>query len=179
MVATGGMVLATTLIQAPAAQACTLAIATIMSNTATSCTVGDKQFDFRMGGLDPKMSSGYVNISAAGPVYTVNYSGFSTPLTNLTFYFEYTVDVITGPEMIQSLSSSVGSLTSLQALPNTYVDLTFSHGIPPGQSLTSFTNTITQTPAPLPLFGAATALGFSRKLRKRIQAGKQEAATSL
>jgi hypothetical protein len=39
-----------------------------------------------------------------------------------------------------------------------------------GANVDNYTNTFRQTPGPLPILGAGTALGFSRKLRKRVKA---------
>jgi hypothetical protein len=45
-------------------------------------------------------------------------------------------------------------------------------GTGPRSSLKSFNNNFTQVPAPLPLFGAMAAFGYSRKLRSRIRTAK-------
>lgn len=52
--------------------------------------------------------------------------------------------------------------------PNT-VSSDVTHLITNGGSLTGFTDTVTQTPGPLPILGAGAAFGFSRKLRRRIK----------
>jgi hypothetical protein len=45
-----------------------------------------------------------------------------------------------------------------------------SHTIMNGATVTAITDTVTQTPGPLPILGAGAAFGFSRKLRNRIKA---------
>ena len=50
--------------------------------------------------------------------------------------------------------------------------------LPPGDSFTWAQVNVSAVPAPLPLFGAAAAFGFSRKLRKRIQESRVSAGSS-
>lgn len=45
-------------------------------------------------------------------------------------------------------------------------------GTGPVADLDNVTNTVTQTPGPLPILGAGAAFGFSRKLRGRIKAAR-------
>ena len=72
-----------------------------------------------------------------------------------------------------NLSLSPGPSSSFPPLrnfdPNT-ADTTVYHLITNGESLTGITDTVTQTPGPLPILGAGAAFGFSRKLRNRIKA---------
>jgi hypothetical protein len=42
-----------------------------------------------------------------------------------------------------------------------------TYNVPAGEGLDNFNNAFTQTPGPLPLLGAGTAFGFSRRLRRR------------
>lgn len=45
-----------------------------------------------------------------------------------------------------------------------------THSITNEATTTGFTDTVVQTPGPLPILGAGAAFGFTRKLRKRIKA---------
>ena len=56
-------------------------------------------------------------------------------------------------------------------LPSNYQTLWVrdSYVVPEGAVLSSFQNTYTQVPGPLPLLGAGTAFGFSRRLRRRVR----------
>lgn len=88
---------------------------------------------------------------------------------------QYNVDVDWTNDALApiSLSLSPGPSSSFPPLrdfnPNT-ADTVVTHAITNGQSLTGITDTVTQTPGPLPLLGAGAAFGFSRKLRNRIKA---------
>ena len=84
---------------------------------------------------------------------------------------------LTSSQAITFPSSSISPLTPFPGQP-TSVNFTNRLVVSPGDlGPNGFTNTITQAPippdqvpGPLPLLGAATAFGFSRKLRARIKA---------
>jgi hypothetical protein len=54
-----------------------------------------------------------------------------------------------------------------------------NQGVNDGQTFTYAQATLYTAPGPLPLFGAAAAFGFSRKLRKRIKLAPAALSSSL
>ncbi|MFM9088637.1 MAG: hypothetical protein ACKOPT_10955 [Cyanobium sp.] len=162
-----GLASAAMSVNGSAVHACpTISIDDIISGAVTSCSVGDKTFDFN--GLDADLAGGSLTITSNGPLYTLAFGGFSPNPVTATIAFTYTVDVIVGPEKIISAGASTGTVTPTLSLPDTSAELTYSNFVN-NSPLPSFTNTITQTPGPLPILGAGAAFGFSRKLRKRIK----------
>jgi hypothetical protein len=161
-----GLASAAMSVNGSAVHACpTIPINDIISGAVKSCSVGDKTFTF--SGLDTDLAGGSLNIIANGPLYTLAFEGFSPNPVTATIGFSYIVDVISGPEKIISAGASTGTILNTP-LPDTSVELIYSNFVN-NSPLPSFTNTITQTPGPLPILGAGAAFGFSRKLRKRIK----------
>ncbi|MFM7237821.1 MAG: hypothetical protein ACKOYK_13865 [Cyanobium sp.] len=162
-----GLASAAMSVNGSAVHACpTISINDILNGTVKSCTVGDKIFTFN--GLDADLAGGFLNITSSGPLYTLEFGNFSPNPVTATIAFTYTVDVISGTEQIVSVGASTGTVTPTTSLPDVSVELIYQNSIT-GIALPSFTNTITQTPGPLPILGASAAFGFSRKLRKRIK----------
>lgn len=162
-----GLASAAMSVNGSAVHACpTIPINDIISGAVTSCSVGDKTFTF--SGLDADLAGGSLNITFNGPLYTLAFEGFSPSPVTATIGFSFIVDVISGPEQIISAEASTGTVTPTSSLPDTSVELTYSNFVN-NSPLPTFTNTITQTPGPLPILGAGAAFGFSRKLRKRIK----------
>ncbi len=60
-----------------------------------------------------------------------------------------------------------GSLGDISALKLKDIWVIDTYNVPAGESLDNFNNAFTQVPGPLPLLGAGTAFGFSRRLRRR------------
>ncbi|MEB3243211.1 MAG: hypothetical protein VKO44_06195 [Cyanobacteriota bacterium] len=61
-------------------------------------------------------------------------------------------------------------LTMVPLSPNlSYLRVEHDYTQITGNGMQQFTDTIIQTPGPLPLLGVGTAFGFSRKLRRRVQ----------
>jgi hypothetical protein len=162
-----GLASAALSVNGSAVHACpTIPINDILSGAVTSCSVGDKTFTFN--GLDSDLAGGSLKIIANGPLYTLDFGGFSPNPVTATIAFSYTVDVISGTEKIISAGASTGIILPIFPLPDTSVELIYSNSVN-NSPLPSFTNIITQTPGPLPILGAGAAFGFSRKLRKRIK----------
>jgi len=61
-------------------------------------------------------------------------------------------------------NGSIGNI-SASNLKNIWILDTYN--VPAGEGLDNFNNAFTQVPGPLPLLGAGTAFGFSRRLRRR------------
>lgn len=73
------------------------------------------------------------------------------------------------PVTLTETASSAGPFYT--ADPNGVTFVNVSHGLTnTGAPLQSFTDTVIQTPGPLPILGAGAAFGFTRKLRRRINA---------
>lgn len=82
----------------------------------------------------------------------------------------YTITADLNPSFPWTVTQNQNSPTAMTPLPNLSflnVNHTYTQVSP---SMTSFTDTISQTPGPLPLVGTGLAFGFTRKLRKRITA---------
>lgn len=76
--------------------------------------------------------------------------------------------------LVWSATSIDGTVLAFQPIPHYYATLYVidSYTIPAGKTLGKVRNSFRQSPAPLPVVGAAAAFGFSRKLRKRIKAAR-------
>ena len=69
-------------------------------------------------------------------------------------------------DLFASLTSNGSTVNFVNlALKDIWVKDTYT--VPEGAQLDNFENTYTQVPGPLPLLGAGTAFGFSRRLRRR------------
>ena len=70
--------------------------------------------------------------------------------------------------------TSVDGSAITQPLPGTYstVWVRDTYSVPADAAFDAGTNTFYQTPGPLPVLGACTALGISRRLRQRIKASR-------
>lgn len=179
----GGIVLAPMLAPAPAqAYGCgeytVTQLSTIFAPGGDFIQCGDKKFsDFT--DIDFPTATSSAIFSDFGADHRVDWK-FSTPLYGdpmtggTTFITKYIVEVTSG-ETIKSANgtSYVGSGSVMPVL--SYIDsdpiYEFSAKIElgSGASVSSWNNTISQTPGPLPILGAGAAFGFSRKLRRRIK----------
>ena len=120
--------------------------------------------------------------------YNSNTSKFQTPANggvmpwwgSSTLANEFATQVGSGLGQPNNLGSPFGPVfayaTSGQNLRIYYYDSRYPSpsilsydALPPGDSFTWAQVNVSAVPAPLPLFGAGAAFGFSRKLRKRIQ----------
>ena len=63
--------------------------------------------------------------------------------------------------------SGNGSMGDISALNLKDIWILDTYNVPAGEGLDNFNNAFTQVPGPLPLLGAGTAFGFSRRLRRR------------
>jgi hypothetical protein len=81
-------------------------------------------------------------------------------------------DTFATASLLQTLTITGNGRTGFVDLPSGYQTLWVrdSYFVPEGDTLESFANTYTQAvPGPLPLLGAGTAFGFSRRLRRRVR----------
>lgn len=170
---------------------------TLVSGGGQSCLVGDKlysDFVFTIGTSDPNASITLGNPSFAPEQHTLvgSSTGWNTAGT-----FSYKVTVSGSPLQIKGINydsqSSLfnkgyswtastpelgASATMTQSStsagpfmggPTSVINV--SHSLTnTGDPMQSWTDTIVQTPGPLPILGAGAAFGFSRKLRRRIKA---------
>ena len=157
-----------------------------------TCTVGDKKYEITAVGLQGLGVNGGVvqlgNITPESHTTTVSdASGFSGSTFSYTitavgveeiFAFK-TANTSSGitaaytlktevPEMMFNVTQNPTQedMTDGFSLPMITVDHTYNETSP---GMTQFTDTVTQTPGPLPIVGAGMAFGLSRKLRNRIK----------
>lgn len=174
----GAMVLAPMLTPAPSqAAGCGTYSATDLENVyglgGATITCGDKSFyafSDIVGDFGPGTTA---TITDLGATHTLKWD-FPT-LTGPGMYLgKYTVEP-TGSEKIIDILDNVYTGTGT-ILPNLTTNITgdvwdveADITLGTGATLSSWTNTIQQTPGPLPILGAGAAFGFSRKLRRRIK----------
>ena len=155
--------------------------------------------------LSPGSAQAYV-VTVGGLLYDVttftgsynsNTSKFQTPANggvmpwwgSSTLADEFATQVGSGLGQPNNLGAPFGPVfayaTSGQNLRIYYYDSRYQSpsilsydALPPGDSFTWAQVNVSAVPAPLPLFGAAAAFGFSRKLRKRIQESRVSAGSS-
>lgn len=74
-------------------------------------------------------------------------------------------------QLLQQITVSGNATSGYFALPSDYTTLYVrdSYVLKDGDILDNFQNNFTQVPGPLPLLGAGTAFGFSRRLRRRVR----------
>lgn len=74
-------------------------------------------------------------------------------------------------QLLQQITVSGNATSGYLALPSDYTTLYVrdSYVLKDGDILDNFQNNFTQVPGPLPLLGAGTAFGFSRRLRRRVR----------
>jgi hypothetical protein len=173
----GAMVLAPMLTPAPSqAAGCGTYTVTELLGTygagGDTIDCGDKSF-YSFSDIDfgPDTTATFADL---GTTHTLTWN-FSTPLAGPAMFLgKYTVEPI-GSETILDIDDTVYS-GSGPVSPNLVTSITgdiwdVEAGIDlgPSATLSSWTNTIQQTPGPLPILGAGAAFGFSRKLRRRIK----------
>jgi len=195
LLTTGGFVLLSAMIAAPAEAAppCVsgLLISTIVTppSTGYSCELGGITYSFNnsMAELNSSPTAAlyfedtllfqkliFANLSNQG---VIQFSYDISTLTESVLAIEqtYEPDPMTPPPLLPpigftGIETSPGLPFSASPNPLT-VEATFdpdTSGNPPYPTLTSLTHTIHKTPAPLPMVGAGLAFAFSRKLRRRI-----------
>lgn len=193
--ATGGLMLAISLMgsSAKAAPTCNsgLPISTIVN-------AGLAGYTCQRGGLTYTFANDIAELNFPNQNGVVNFTDTPTSqaviFSNLAFQglaeFSYSIisntDTITS--IIQTYTQDIPSPPPLQSdvfasVPSSIVSVTaaletdMSSGPPNDPRLTSLTHTINfvPVPGPLPVLGTTLALGFSRKLRGRIQQTKRHA----
>jgi hypothetical protein len=170
----------------------------LVSGGATSCQVGDKiysDFVFTIGTTDPNANILLGNPLATPEQHTLVASANSW--TNGTFNYKVSVAPSAAPLQIKGIKFDTQSslispgYTWTAAAPELGANVTLSQTTPSsgalmggpssvinishtltntGDPLQGWTDSIVQTPGPLPILGAGAAFGFSRKLRRRIKA---------
>jgi hypothetical protein len=178
----GGTILSIGLTSAPAQAACgTESLADLLNGKSVIC--GDKEF-FDFGSYDfGLLNSGMsVEFSQAGLSHTVTYifdqalvTGTYLPLYKISVLspqsiINTTTDVTLTPGGVPALVTPSALLSQINPPPMAQYEAVLELQIAPGTTtVTSWSQTYTQTPGPLPILGAGAAFGFSRKLRSRIK----------
>ena len=191
LLATGGLVMSTSLIASPAhAAPCVsgLLISTVVSagSAGYSCELSSLTYTFydNMVELTNGAPNAAINFVANGDLQTITFTNLA-----LSKYAVFTYDVLSPVKQVESV---VMAYDPDPILPTPYLPptVTPSPDLPTPASTTpvSFTvefdpdtadpnnlavvsgmsNDIFYTPAPLPALGAGLAFGFTRKLRRRI-----------
>ncbi len=190
LLATGGLMLGTSLIALPArAQTpCVngLLISTILSagSGGYTCHLGELRYTFNdsLSELNNTTSTSYVNFYDSSNFQEIAFLDTEAP-DAVYFYYEIvspreTIDVIDvsftqTPASPPPLTVEATGAPPLPADPSptnpTTITVSFDPDTSQGpQTLTSLTQKVYKSPAPLPLAGAGIFFGFSRKLRRRI-----------
>jgi hypothetical protein len=153
-------------------------LSTIFAPGGDFIQCGDKKFsDFT--DIDFPAATSSAVFSDLGATHTLEWK-FSTPLSGdpmtggTTFISKYIVEVTSGETILAANGNTYTGMGGV--IPDlNYVDMDpiyeFSAmiALDGGATVSSWTNTISQTPGPLPILGAGAAFGFSRKLRRRIK----------
>lgn len=193
-VATGGLMLAFSLMgaSAQAQTPCTsgLLISTIASSgmAGYTCQRGNLTYRFanNIAELDYPNFNGFINFSDTPTSQDIVFSNlafqglseFSYDISSITdtitsIVQTYTQDIATPPPIQSDIFASVpSSIVSVIAV----LETDMSMGAPADPTLTSLTHRISMipVPGPLPVIGTALGLGFTRKLRGRIQRAKRQ-----
>jgi hypothetical protein len=170
-----------------------------------TCTVGDKKLTILQNTISNPSGLLTFNSPTGMPeVHTLTATGGSFDNSGI---FQYSIEVVSSPLLIKSLSFTNGSSLTTPSLPNytwgigiagdvpggfsytgtgssinpnptltmasispnqSKITVTHNYNIGTGAPMQQFTDTIMQTPGPLPILGAGAAFGFSRKMRRRI-----------
>ena len=194
-IALGALSLGAFIPQAGQAQtACGSAGYTIAQLTASGfeCTIGDKTYsDFAFNFTTGNFS--FTNV----PDSEHTFSGSGLALMTGTYNYGYKITVSSGPEQFlayttdlagspvmgalsasntlensqngdTSVTNEPGSAGNVVSITGTSVTFTGEISVTDGR-IDTMTDSVTQTPGPLPILGAGAAFGFSRKLRNRIK----------
>lgn len=153
-------------------------LSTIFAPGGDFIQCGDKKFsDFT--DIDFPAATSSAVFSDLGATHTLEWK-FSTPLSGnpttggTSFISKYIVEVTSGEKILAANGNTYTGMGMVMPDLN-YIDMDpiyeFSAMIQldAGATVSSWTNTISQTPGPLPILGAGAAFGFSRKLRRRIK----------
>jgi|GEM_PF-3069783 len=194
--ATGGLLLAISLANssAKAAPICTngLLISTIASTgpSGYTCQSGSLEYTFAndLGELVTSSPNSFINFNNTSSSQKIIFSNlafeglfaFSYTISSISSGISYNVTAI-DQSYTQDLPSPPPLDNSITAsLPSTFVNVaaileTDASSGPPNPKLTSLTHNITlePVPGPLPVVGTTVALGFSRKLRRRLEQAKR------
>lgn len=136
-----------------------------------TCTLGDKTFSEFNGIGD--LAGGKLTFSASDNIYQLLFDDLNLT-SDISFNYKVVVNDLAksivglGQTFGGSATPTINDLISSESLPTSDTTLVSTLSFPSG-SVTSITQTITQTPGPLSILGAGTAFGFSRKLRRRIK----------
>jgi hypothetical protein len=178
-------------LSAQAQTACTngLPIATIVNSGTLgyTCELGSLKYTFanNIGELNLPNQNGVVNFANSPTSQQIKFENlFFQGLAVFSYSITSTSDTVTS--IIQTYTQDIATPPPLESSidaygvpgPNVSVIATLETdgGSPSDPHLTSLTHTLSKAPipGPLPVMGTAFALGFSRKLRGRVQqaAGK-------
>ncbi|MBD2551533.1 hypothetical protein H6G65_18535 [Microcystis elabens FACHB-917] len=118
-----------------------------------------------------------ISVVSSSPLYIADWFASAEPVDPFASSYKLITDTdLTGP---LSVVFPPNSITTKLPFPGQPTSVKFTNLLTVDEGSTGpngFTNTITQAtpmnqvPGPLPILGAATAFGFSRKLRARIKA---------
>lgn len=109
-----------------------------------------------------------ITSSKAFDVIGLDWAGFNSPSGNLNVTKEVFQDNFITPAVL-TLSTD-GSTGDISGLNLTEIWVRDTYTVPQGAILDNFGDAYSQTvPGPLPLLGAGTAFGFSRRMRRRIK----------
>ncbi|MFN6339567.1 MAG: hypothetical protein ACK41W_12705 [Cyanobacteriota bacterium] len=179
VLAAGGLAIIATL-AGPSAQAAPCVSTTvdwIFNNAPYICELGGT-VEYTFGtDLADNLSGGTLSFMDGPTAQTIKITGLS--LTNPIVGYTFGVNVLSPSFEIADATQTYTTSTPFDAVlinsvvtpggfPISSQNLTTSFRAN-GGNLTSMTMTIEKTPTPLPILGAGAALGFSRKLRRRIR----------
>lgn len=193
-VATGGLMLAFSLMgaSAQAQTPCTsgLLISTIASSgmAGYTCQRGSLTYHFanNIAELDFPNFNGFINFSDTPTSQDIVFSNLAFQgLSEFSYDIASTTDTITS--IVQTYTQDIATPLPLESyivasVPSSIVSVIsvvetdMSMGAPDDPILTSLTHRISMipVPGPLPVIGTAFGLGFTRKLRGRIQRAKRQ-----
>ncbi|MEB3316838.1 MAG: hypothetical protein VKO39_01665 [Cyanobacteriota bacterium] len=159
-----------------------LLIKTIVDAGTYTCTLGELTYTFSsdLSELNNSTDTSYVNFYDSVPYQEISFLdtaapdvvGFSyqllSPIETIDMIdLNFTQDPVNPPPS-EARVDSTPPLGSPPSIPYTLTTIIEPAGSAGSQTLTSLTQKIYKSPAPLPLAGAGLAFGFSRKLRCRI-----------
>ena len=162
----------------------------VISGAFTACTLGDKQFSNFTGLEELGGSTSQLHFVSTSPAeYVLTWDNFDGSGVTTGFNFSFTASVVSGAELINGVDYAVytadtayadfGYTTNPTPFPPPVTSLVISpYGAPTSLGVGKIELVVKQTPAPLPIFGAAAAFGFTRRLRSRILSGRINGAGS-
>lgn len=195
LIATSSLMIAAALV-APPAKAQTpcmsgLPVSTIVSSgpSGYSCELGGLNYTFFDNLAELDNPGAIVNFQTSRQFQVITFANLTTEGVVGFFYkiispFETITDIQLSysqdPPLPDPIMEILITAPTLPKPPSPVVALTVetvfesdTSMAPPLQTLRSLTHTIHKTPAPLPLAGAGLAFGMSRRIKTRINMGKQ------